>query len=103
VSSRTGRLATGTVHKGQQSVNLELAVEPGEQIDFVVDIGGTLAYDQFLWAPVLREQAVSGSDRTVVSWDAQRDFPKATAIDLLSPREQLTQLLLISNELMFVD
>ena len=76
VSSRAGRLASGTLHRDRRELNFSIDVESGEHVDFIVDIGGTLAYDQFLWAPVLREKvSVSSASATAATWDAMRDFP----------------------------
>jgi hypothetical protein len=74
----------------------QLIVKAGDTIDFVVDIGGTLSYDQFLWAP----RNSSG----VASWDAKAEFagPDPTLL-LLKPWEQYAQVLLLSNEFAFAD
>lgn len=100
VSSRTGQLAGEHVH--QQSVDLNVdsvAVVAGETIDFVADIGDGLNNDQFLWQITIRER---GSAETVMAWDSRTDFTGPVP-EPLSPWEQLAQVLLCSNEFLFVD
>src|SRR5690606_18513778 len=56
VSSRSGQLAAETLHQASREINTaEIRVEPGETIDFVVDIGDVLHSDQYLWRVTLRE------------------------------------------------
>jgi hypothetical protein len=97
VSSRHGILKEAVVHHGRQDFILtDLMMEPGDSLDFVVDIGGGLGHDQFLWAPVIR-----AGERV---WDARADFSGVeSAPPLLSPWEQYAQVLLLSNEFAFVD
>ena len=73
----------------------------GDTLDFVVDFAANLNSDQFLWAPRVRETALSGTG-TPETWDASQDFVGGPSVQL-SPWEQLAQVLLLSNELMFVD
>jgi hypothetical protein len=99
ISSRQGTLKSQVVHHARAEFNIEsLDVEAGETLDFVVDFNANLNSDQYLWAPVIREQ--SGGNPRV--WDAQQQFDARPVVPL-SPREQLAQVLLLSNELMFVD
>jgi len=72
----------------------EVVVEAGETIDFVVDADGDYEADDFEWAPVL----TMGTDK----WDARADFA-GPAIRKLTPREQLAQVLLLTNEFAFLD
>ena len=97
VSSRQGELGRAVVHQSQADLSVTgVAVQAGDTLDFVVDIGGTLAYDQFLWAPVI---AANGA-----TWDANADFRGTTPRPvLLSPWEQYAQVLLLANEFAFVD
>jgi hypothetical protein len=100
VSSRTGLLQWAKAH--QQTVTLKseaLNVEPGETIDFVVDIGDTLNSDQYLWRCSLTN-ITAGAAPTV--WNSETDFPRNTT-QRLTPLEQLAQILLCSNEFLFVD
>jgi len=78
-----------------------LAVEAGETIDFVVDIGDGLNSDQFLWKIDLKV-APEDPERPGKAWNADSDFP----VDQTTPLtawEQLAQALLCSNEFLFVD
>ncbi|MBX3440974.1 MAG: PSD1 domain-containing protein [Planctomyces sp.] len=99
VSSRTGLLQFAKVHQQTSEWSLAaLTVEPGETIDFIVDIGDELNSDQYLWSVTLTEQGVEAP----VRWSSTEDFPRATPTQL-SPLEQLAQVLLSSNEFLFVD
>lgn len=104
--SRLGKLLSAEPHASKVVLNLpEVVMRSGETLDFVVDIGGGLNSDQFLWAPQIRSaglSAGSGGDESAVLWDARRDFaaqPKTS----LDSWEQFVQVLMLSNELMFVD
>ena len=68
-------------------------VEAGDTIDFVVDALDDYENDNFRWSPVVAGKGV---------WKANADFapPRAAA---LSPREQLAQVLLLTNEFAFIE
>ena len=74
-------------------------VEAGDTIDFVVDIGDVLNTDQFLWQCSLTPAGTSAAQGP---WNSEADFPKNTTQEL-TPLEQLAQVLLCSNEFLFVD
>ena len=98
LSSRHGVIQSATVHHGQRDFNADsIPVKAGDTLDFVVDFHANLNSDQFLWAPTVRELAAAPS-----TWDAARDFAGPPTA-LLKPWEQLAQVLLLANELMFVD
>ena len=80
-------------------------MQAGDTIDFVVDINANLNSDQYLWAPELILKTAPTEAEAAGTWSAARDFPKELTPPgpLLTAWEQLAQLLLISNELMFVD
>ncbi len=106
ISNRQGVLAQTEVHHGEKPFAVEkLSVEVGETLDFVVDIKKVLNSDQYIWSPIIRqataENATFGA-ATPSAWDSQRDFTGPTNV-YLKPWEQLAQVLLLSNELMFVD
>jgi hypothetical protein len=97
VSSRDGELKSANVHKTKMAMTATNAVvKAGDTIDFIVDIGGTLNADQFLWAPVIKD--------TTTTWDARTEFdgPRAAPV-YLTPWEQYAQVLLLANEFAFVD
>jgi hypothetical protein len=104
-SSRDGMLASLPLHNQRQQMNVESVVlRKGDTLDFVVDVNADLNSDQYLWSPAIR--AVSGmpesAGATLRGWEAERDFFGPTPA-LLNRWEQLAQVLLIANELMFVD
>ena len=89
--------ADGISYKANPSVDTELKaidVEQGEIIDFVVDSVGDYEADDFQWSPVLS----IGTQK----WDARAQF-SGPAIRNLTPREQLAQVLLLTNEFAFLD
>ena len=96
-ANREGVLGEQSLHNRQQEMNVpSVSLKAGETLDFVVDINGELNSDQHLWSPVIRETT------TQQIWNAEQDFagPKPS---WLNSWEQLAQVLLIANELMFVD
>jgi hypothetical protein len=107
VSSRDGVLGEWTAHHGSEETRLEnIEVKRGEAIDFVVDCRSGPDSDSFTWAPVVKlipphPDAYVGSTRV---WDVKEDFsgPKETHKPL-DAWEKFAQVLLLSNELMFVD
>ena len=108
LSSRHGVLTSGAMHRNQKRVDIEkIKVQTGDTLDFVVDIKVTLNSDQFLWSPELRllKAAATATSNANVVWSAKQDFPKGVAMlaATLNRWEQLTHVLLMSNELMFVD
>ena len=103
VSSMGGALGEWTVSNRKEATKLEsVAVEAGETIDFAVDCIATASADTYTWAPSVAFTPANGeSPRT---WDAKKDFespPKPAAP--LTRWEELAQVLLLANELAFVD
>jgi hypothetical protein len=72
-----------------------IRVTPGEFIDFVVDSRGDYERDSFTWSPVIRDD--KGTE-----WDARKAF-RGPETRRLAPWEEYAQVLLLTNELMFVD
>jgi hypothetical protein len=110
VSSRSGVLQSAKAHKQTVAMNVDsIAVEPGDTLDFLVDIGDVLNSDQYFWRCQLAE-ASAGSPEAIAKnvesppgkWNSEADFPRNT-VNLLTPLEQLAQVLMCSNEFMFVD
>lgn len=102
VSSRVGFLGSAVIQGKSMDLNVAtLAVEAGETIDFLVDIGGGLNSDQFLWKIDLKG-AHDDPERPGKAWNAESDFPVDQATPLTA-WEQLAQALLCSNEFLFVD
>lgn len=104
--SRLGRLREARLHASTADFSLRsLPFQSGESLDFIVDIADVLNSDQFLWSPKLSPTAATtGASGPAIPelWDAEQDFsaqPKSS----LTPWEQLAQVLMLSNEFMFVD
>jgi mono/diheme cytochrome c family protein len=98
VSSRSGLLKDSKVHNGQAEFNVgSLAVQAGETLDFVVDIGKSLSYNQFLW-----QATIAAEDDSGVVFNSKSDFENQGQTRL-TPWEQLAQVLLSANEFVFVD
>ncbi|WP_437193138.1 PSD1 and planctomycete cytochrome C domain-containing protein [Planctomicrobium sp. SH527] len=106
VSSRHGVLQQFTLHNTSQDHALEsVSVQPGDTLDFIVDINGQLNNDQYRWRVTLAESAsVSGSpsDALASKWDSRSNFI-GTGPKYLTKWEQFAQVLLISNEFLFID
>lgn len=97
VSSRAGTLHAVKNHLKPEDLNTEqLQVEQGETIDFIVDINKVLNSDQFLWEVVIRE--TTGE----MHWNSKQDFPK-NMVNQLDSWQQLAQMLMCTNEFLFVD
>ena len=102
VSSRSGQLASEHVKKARRSLTAEVDVQAGDFVDLVVQAGPTASFDTFRWSATIEIlQAKSDAPRDRQSWDSRKDFgPPASR---LSPWAQLAQVLLMSNELQFID
>jgi hypothetical protein len=104
--SRLGKLLGTKLHGSQADLSLtSIAFQKGDSLDFIVDIDIGLNSDQFLWSPQLSTTqtiAGSGGDAPAEVWDAKKDFPASPKTTLTS-WEQLAQVLMLSNEFMFID
>ena len=85
-----------------------LAVEPGDTIDFIVSIHESLNNNDFIWSPVIRltgPNAIRDANGYAKEWKAEKDFsgPPAQSEPPLNAWEQFAQALLSSNEFLFVD
>jgi len=99
VSSRRGEIASWVLAAGSQSTNVELpALEKGETIDFVTSCRKNPSYDSFQWKVSLILETPTGLQH----WSSERDFhgPRPEPLDLWS---QLAQVLLVSNEFLYID
>ena len=107
VSSRAGEWGQWTAH----NTNAETQVAPvevlkGDTVDFVVECRANLNADSFQWAPVI--QMTDAGDRAATGmamvWAAKVNFIDPKKIPrALKPWDKYAQVLLLSNELMFVD
>ena len=109
VSSRRGSLGSWTVHKNKAEAKIaSVEVMKGDTIDFVVDYRANLNNDDFTWAPLIKvvaEMASATSGDLAVEWNAMKEFsgPPVTPPKPLTAWERYAQVLLQSNEFMFVD
>ncbi|NDB75753.1 MAG: DUF1553 domain-containing protein [Verrucomicrobia bacterium] len=83
----------------------DIAVKRGEAIDFIVTSRGTSEDDAFRWAPVVHMPGVKRGEEYV--WNAQQEFSGPIKEKIQSHPftawERLTQALLMSNELIYVN
>ena len=105
--SRLGKLLSTPLHASKADLNLDaITFQAGDTLDFIVDIGNGLNSDQFLWAPKITPSVIAvtgaGGDTPNDIWHAQKDFPSQPKSQLTA-WEQLVQVLMLSNEFMFVD
>jgi hypothetical protein len=106
VSSRRGQLGVWIVHGTEEPTEIrEVNVEPGETIDFVVDARGRDTNGGFTWSPVLRMASASNVASEKTLWDAAKDFkpPASTTPQIFDIWARYTQVLLESNEFLFLD
>ena len=82
-----------------------ITVRRGEAIDFIVTSRGTSDDDAFRWVPIIHMPGVKAGEEYV--WNAQQEFsgPVKTKLETnpFTPWERLTQALLMSNELIYVN
>jgi hypothetical protein len=106
VSSRDGPLATYTLHNRKAETRLEpLTVKKGDMLDFVVDFRADLNSDDFEWSPTIKVLDAAAKADEPRAWDARKEFAGTPAAPPapLNAWEQLAQVLLASNEFLFVD
>ena len=103
VTSQAGSIGEWSVHHGKQETKFtDLRVTTGETFDFIVDCATNPNSDSYTWAPKITFTA--DSDSSVRIWDAKRDFGVVEKLPVpLTPWEEFAQVLLLSNELAFVD
>jgi hypothetical protein len=102
VLNRSGKLAEEIVNNRKAELGVkELAVAPGDTIDFVVDCIEDSENDGFQWAPVITLKS-SGTPAAQQAWDARKDFAGPAPM-YLNAWEKLAQVLLQTSEFAFVD
>jgi mono/diheme cytochrome c family protein len=105
ISSRAGTLGFWPVYQSKREMSIaRLDVKKGDTVDFVVDSFKTLDSDSFSWAPTIKALGQAGTSGRELAWSAKDDFrgPKEATVTL-NPWEKYAQVLLMSNELAFVD
>jgi hypothetical protein len=105
VASETGRAGEWTAHNSKVVTKLELEVEGGETLDFIVDCIGDESFDGYTWAPTIAftpdPEAIDMAART---YNAKNDFERESKLPPpLTRWEELAQVILLSNELAFLD
>jgi hypothetical protein len=107
VSSQLGLLGQWLAHNNKQDIQIEhVNVRQGDKIDFVLDCYGNESFDSFTWSPTIRFLA---SGQTApgerMEWNASSDFTDAARAlhPGLDAWQKYAQVLLMSNELVFVD
>lgn len=93
--------ASQHAHHGSKSIDTgAIPVEAGQSVDFVADCGGNESHDSFAWT-ITMHQRVAGE--VVRTWKSNDDFSTVPPATRLTAFEQLAQILLLTNEFMFVD
>lgn len=103
VSSANGKLGEWTVQKGKAATALNaVQVKKGETIDFIVDPREDGSSDTYAWTPTI---AYTGrGSKTMRTWNAKKDFESPEKMPVRLTRwEEFAQVLLVSNEVAFVD
>ncbi len=82
-----------------------IAVKRGDALDFIVTSRGTSEGDSFRWVPILHMPGAKSGEEYI--WNAQREFSGPVKEKLqtqpFTPWERLSQALLMSNELIYVN
>jgi hypothetical protein len=76
-------------------------VDGGETVDFVVDLRDNLNHEEYRWEVAIAELPGEAQVETE-SWNSRSDFG-GTPAERLTAWEQLAQVLLASNEFLFID
>jgi cytochrome c553 len=99
VSDQTGQLKSWTVANRSQPISItNFEVKRGEVIDFVCECGPTLFFDSFDWSIRL---SLKSEERTT-QYVAAKSF-NGKSSKPLAPWAQYAQVLLMSNEFVFID
>jgi hypothetical protein len=109
ISSRHGSLGNWTVHKNKAEAKVDsVELKKGDALDFVVDYRANLNSDDFNWVPIIKvegKQVTASSGDYAAEWNAKKEFggPAPKPPQPLNAWERLAQVLLLSNEFIFVD
>jgi hypothetical protein len=106
VSSRKGSLGDWVSQHNKTATALDkVEVKTGDTIDFVTDCRSSVEFDSFTWAPVIKYNSRSQTADEPQEWNAKTDFagPIKRKPKPLDPWAKYAQVLLLANELMFVD
>jgi Protein of unknown function (DUF1553)/Protein of unknown function (DUF1549)/Planctomycete cytochrome C len=110
ISSRHGEAGQWTAQHGQTPTKIErLELRAGDTVDFITESRGDVSFDSFHWAPTIRYLASEKNPATESDcvWNAGADFKgpeaKEDSNPGLTPMQEFAQIILLSNELFFVD
>ena len=109
ISNQKGSLGEWTLHNQSVETKVEnLEVKQGDTIDFLVSIHESLNNNDFLWSPVIKmvgPKAIRDANGYAKEWNAKKEFSGPPPEDLkpLTAWEKYAQVLLFSNEFLFVD
>jgi hypothetical protein len=107
VSSQLGLLGQWLVHNKKEDTQLErVNVRRGDTIDFLTDCVGNESFDSFRWSSTIRFLANgNAAPGERMEWSASNDFADAARAmhPSLDAWQKYAQVLLMSNELVFVD
>ena len=109
VSSRNGELGHWLAYHTNTPTKLSrVAVQRGDTLDFVTDCRANENTDSFQWAPTVRYAAgtIPAGEGTPSDYSAKTDFggpAKEAPRPALNAWERYAQVLLLANELVFVD
>jgi hypothetical protein len=107
ISSRAGELGEWIVHHTDAKVSIETVdVHRGDTLDFVTDCRSSTDSDSFSWnARISYRARLDSAGGEPESWDSKQDFGDSAQSHQtpLTRWEQFAQVLLLSNELIFVD
>lgn len=98
-------LGQWTAKKSKEKTSIEkVLVKKGDTIDFVVDKLGDLNSDSFTWAPAIEMLSAETRGPVTREWNAKEDFSGPKELPKpLDAWEKVAQVILMSNELVFVD
>ncbi|GMW03120.1 MAG: hypothetical protein AMXMBFR84_42560 [Candidatus Hydrogenedentota bacterium] len=101
VSSRGGIRWNSTVFNGESESHVEgIEVAAGDTIDFVVAAGANESFDSYEWTPRIVLRTSDGAP--IGEWESKKEFAGPPPVPL-TPWEQYAQVLLMTNEFLFVD
>ena len=108
VFSRHGLLKEWTLHNNSAEASVpSIEVKKGDTLDFYVSIAVTLNSNDFQWVPTIQAQGKEFVDANgyAKEWNAKKEFGGTPSFPSkpMTPLEKFAQVLLLSNEFMFVD
>jgi len=98
--NQTNPLATESAQNNRTSEALEdIRVQPGDTIDFVVFCGENASHDSYRCSIKIRESTADSSR----VWNSVTDFSDRNELRVTDAWTQLAQVLMLTNEFVFVD